>query len=223
MIPKIIWQTSKEPFNQLPRYAKDAAETWKNLNPEYKYIYMDDDEAKSFILHEFGEDWLEIFNSYPLGVMRGDLWRYMVVYIYGGVYADLDTLCINPIDTWINKKEDLIICIDDDNKNYAQLAFAAKPNNITIKNVLDLIKEKSKNINIKDKDFVPNTTGVYIWSKAIKMGMFDKHSIYCYNGKNRHLFHNGAIKHLGWSTWLPSENYVSWQQELNNMLGETDA
>jgi mannosyltransferase OCH1-like enzyme len=223
MIPKIIWQTSKDSFDKLPQYAKDAAQTWKNLNPEYEYVHMDDEKAKSFIIREFGEDWLKIFNSYPLGVMRGDLWRYMIIYIYGGVYADLDTICVNPIDTWINKDKDLIICIDDDNKNYAQLAFAAKPKNITIKNVLDLIKEKSKDTSIKDTDFVSDTTGVNIWTKGVKMGMLNEQSIYCYNGINRNLFHDGAIKHLGWSTWLPSENYISWQQELNNMLKETNA
>jgi mannosyltransferase OCH1-like enzyme len=219
MIPKIIWQTYKDPFNELPQYIRDCLQTWKDLNPEYEYRYMDDNEAKNFILQEFGQDWLDIFNSYPLGVMRGDLWRYMVVYIYGGVYADLDTLCKQPINSWINKNKDMIICVDDDPQYYAQLAFAASPNNPTIKLVLDLIKEASAKTPYANMEYVDKTTGILIWTEAVKHGIKNNHSIYCYDKENSRLFHNGAIKHLGWSTYSPHPNYASWQKEVKLMLG----
>ncbi|NBX27401.1 MAG: hypothetical protein EBR55_04000, partial [Chitinophagia bacterium] len=113
MIPKIIWQTYKYPFNELPQYAKDAAQTWKDLNPDYKYIYMDDQDCRSFILHEYGEDWVEIFDSCPIGVMRSDIWRYLVLYVYGGVYADLDTICLKPIKEWVSNNHSATISEDD--------------------------------------------------------------------------------------------------------------
>ena len=222
MIPKIIWQTYKDSFNELPQYVKDATQTWKNLNPEYKYLYMNDEEIRNFILHEFNEEWLNIFNSYPLGVMRGDLWRYMIVYIYGGVYADIDTICNKPIDTWINKNKDLIVCIDDDKINYAQLAFAAKPKNPTIKIVLDLIKKESINKKYIDNDFVHNITGVNIWTKAIKQGLVDNHSIYCYNGDDSMLFHSDAITHLVASSNWSTEGYVQWQKEILKILEDNE-
>ena len=34
-----------------------------------------------------------IFIKLSLKVMKGDLWRYCVVYHYGGIYADADTIC----------------------------------------------------------------------------------------------------------------------------------
>ena len=223
MIPKIIWQTYKDPFNDLPQYAKNAAQTWKDLNPEYKYIYMDDKEIESFIINEFDQEWLEIFNNYPLGVMRGDLFRYMITYIYGGVYADLDTICNVPISTWINTNTDMVICIDDDNINYAQLAFACTPKHPVLKTVLDLIKLESKQSSYSDLNFVHNTTGVYVWTKAVQLGFKNNNSIYCYNNEKSLLFHDGAITHLVGSNNWNTENYVQWQKEQIKYLKEKNA
>jgi mannosyltransferase OCH1-like enzyme len=78
-IPKIIWQTYKDPFDQLSDYIKNAANTWKKINLNYEYKYLDDKDAREFVLKEFGNEWIEIFDSYPLNVMRADLLRYMVL------------------------------------------------------------------------------------------------------------------------------------------------
>ena len=41
----------------------------------------------------------------PIAVMKADLWRYCVIYKYGGIYADADTVCkINPKETPITFK-----------------------------------------------------------------------------------------------------------------------
>ena len=218
MIPKIIWQTYKDPFNKLPQYAKDCAQTWKDLNPEYKYMYMDDSECRDFILYEYGEYWLSIFNSCPVGVMRGDLWRYLVIYKYGGVYADLDTLCKKPINSWIKNEYSLNICMDDDNYNYAQLAFAAESNDKTIGICLDLIKHAFINPDYLDKDFVHNLTGVNIWTKAIQIGYEKNNSIYCYKDESSMLFHNDAIVHLVASKNWSTEGYVQWQPLVKQMF-----
>lgn len=223
MIPKIIWQTYKDPFNQLPKYAKDAAQTWKDLNPDYKYIYMDDNDCRSFILHEFGEDWLEIFDNYPLGVMKADLWRYMIIYIYGGVYSDLDTICNIPISSWINTNTDMVICIDDDNKHYAQLAFAATPNHPTLKIVLDLIKERSTIKPYPDQEYVNKLTGISVWTDAVEIGLKEGHNIYCYQNEHSRLFHETAILHLVASKNWNTDGYVQWQKEILTIGDKNDS
>lgn len=214
MIPKIIWQTYKDPFNQLPQHAKDCAQTWKDLNPEYKYMYMDDNEAKSFILHEFGEDWLSIFNNYPIGVMRGDLWRYMIINKYGGVYADLDTVCNKPISSWIKKDYDLIVSDDEDLPTYTQFAFAGSPNNKITEIVLELIKQASQKINIEDKQMVHYTTGVDIWTKAINICKEQNEKIYIYGGGVNAIFNGNVMTHLGTSKGWHGNNYIQWTEEI---------
>jgi mannosyltransferase OCH1-like enzyme len=213
MIPKIIWQTYKDSFNSLPEIIKKAAQTWKDFNPEYKYIYMDDEEASAFILHEYGEDWLSIWNSCPIGVMRGDIWRYLVVNKYGGVYADLDTICNQPIESWLKINCDMIVCEDDDGINYAQLAFASCPEHPVLNKVLDYIKKEFENPDYSNKNFVHDMTGVHIWTRAIQDSVSSGvNNIYIYKGKDWELFHNGAITHLGSFKDWHKYGYKMWQK-----------
>jgi mannosyltransferase OCH1-like enzyme len=50
-----------------------------------------------FVTHEFPE-FLPTYLSYPSGILRADIWRVLVLYKYGGVYADIDVECLKPID-----------------------------------------------------------------------------------------------------------------------------
>jgi len=222
MIPKIIWQTYKDPFSELPQYAKDCAQTWKDLNPEYKYMYMDDEECRSFILHEFGEDWLAIFDGCPVGVMRGDIWRYLVLYTYGGIYADFDTICLKPIKEWVPDGYSAVISEDDVSGTYNQLTFASEPNNIIFKSVIDKIKQSFVNPNYSSKTFVDDLTGVSIWTQAIKdLNSDNLKNIFIYPEsqnvyleKNQAMYFNKAIKHLTASINWNTGYYVQWQKEI---------
>lgn len=239
MIPKIIWQTYKDPFDQLPQYAKDAAQTWKDLNPEYKYMYMSDEECRFFIEHEFGNEWLELFDNCPLGVMRGDIWRYLIISVYGGVYVDLDTVCTQPINSWMKEDFDLVLCLDDDMSKFAQYAFAGSPGSKIMSHVVSDLFIKLKNVDYKDYNFVHKTTGNYFWTESIKqyVGLQDiiptkmkwpdpilddmeSRGIYCY--RDWKYFHEGgSIKHLvahqNWNT----QGYVQWMKSLDELIADS--
>jgi mannosyltransferase OCH1-like enzyme len=80
---------------------RDWADTWIKLNPEYQYNLVDDDEIKKFIQTHFPH-YLPAFGKIEHGASRADLWRYLVMFKYGGVYADVDCICVNPLKEWIN-------------------------------------------------------------------------------------------------------------------------
>lgn len=230
MIPKIIWQTYKDPYDSLQEYMHNAINTWKTLNPEYEYRYMDDTQAAEFVLKEFGEEWHNIFINVPVGVMRGDLWRYMVIYKYGGVYTDLDTECLKPIDTWLDDEYDMIVC-PETSEHFCQWTFAATAGHPILKSVLDHIKEVFKNPDYKKPHFVHNTTGPAIWSKGIlaalditPTNLIDDHLLinssenaklmkfFCYGGEYWRIFHFKAVSHIyGSQKW--TEGYVQWIQD----------
>jgi mannosyltransferase OCH1-like enzyme len=230
-IPKTIWQTYKDPFDKLQPYMVDAVNTWKHHNPEYEYRYMDDEQAKEFVLKEYGQEWFEIFNSLPVGVMRGDLWRYMVIYKYGGVYADLDTLCNEPVFNWISNKHKFIVC-PENNRDFCQWTFAAASGHPFIKSVLDYIKDKLKNPNYEMQHFIHEHTGPTAWSNGIlnalnieygtnliddyqKINNSDiakENRFYLYGGERWRIFHFEAVKHMyGSQTW--KEGYVQWIED----------
>lgn len=98
-IPRVIWQTMKSRF--VPRILKDYVETWIELNPEYEYRFFDDGDIQDFINQEFPE-FRDGYRKISIGAMKSDFWRYLVIYKYGGVYADIDCRCINSLKNWIS-------------------------------------------------------------------------------------------------------------------------
>lgn len=231
MIPKIIWQTYKDPYDNLTPYMYDSIQTWKDKNPEYEYRYMDDAQAAEFVLNEYGSEWHEIFMNVPVGVMRGDLWRYLVIYKYGGVYADLDTECWEPISVWMKNDKEMIVCPEND-IHYCQWTFAASAGHPVLKSVLDHIKEGFKNPNYNQDHFVHIYTGPAAWTEGISKGLDIKvnsliddyrllnesnnaklYKFYCYGGDQWRIFHFMSVKHLYGSQVWKDGNYVQWIED----------
>jgi mannosyltransferase OCH1-like enzyme len=98
-VPKTIWQTMKT--NAVPPKMREWADTWIKLNPEYHYNFVDDDGMRKFIGFSF-PDYLQAFEKIKHGASKADLWRYLVMFKYGGVYADIDCICVNPLKEWID-------------------------------------------------------------------------------------------------------------------------
>ena len=100
-IPKIIWQTMNT--NRLPIFMKNYTDSWINLNPEYEYRFFDDDDIITFLKTDF-PDYLQGYNRLKFGASKADLWRYLIIYRYGGIYADIDSRCLNPLRKWVDPK-----------------------------------------------------------------------------------------------------------------------
>jgi hypothetical protein len=105
-IPKIVFQTSRS--RCVPERMAGFAEKWKFEGWSY---YFFDDEAMLRLLREFHEEFphLAMVQEHCImrGTMRADLWRYLVLWKYGGIYVDLDS---GPGKLWT---DDLIKDDDD--------------------------------------------------------------------------------------------------------------
>lgn len=66
---------------------------------------MDDEQASAFILDNYGPSVHSLYASFPLGVMRADFWRYAILYANGGIYSDIDTMCVTPADQWFPPRQ----------------------------------------------------------------------------------------------------------------------
>jgi mannosyltransferase OCH1-like enzyme len=167
MIPKIIWQTHSVEYPQLPDFILECSNTWKENNPNYEYRYLNDSDMDNFILEHFGKEWLDLLNSCPIKIMKVDTFKYMLLYIHGGVYADIDYICSAPIDSWSEKEENLIIFQDDLFLNFTQAVFASSKNNIILSKTIENIQKDLKNPDYKKRHLVGHTTGYLQFSKAI--------------------------------------------------------
>jgi hypothetical protein len=90
-IPKIVFQTSRSRCITPGLYK--LTQKWRF--PGWSYYFYDDD-ALMRILHEAYEEFphLKLFTESCIkyGTIKADLWRYLVLWKYGGLYADLDSV-----------------------------------------------------------------------------------------------------------------------------------
>ena len=95
-IPKIIHQIWIGP-NPCPI---NMMQTWKDKHPDFEYILWNEEELKKRDM-QFKcrkriiemEEWCG----------RADIMRLEILYKYGGIYIDADSICIEPIDNLIEK------------------------------------------------------------------------------------------------------------------------
>lgn len=111
-IPCRIHQTYKQAllpdadggdFGSLLRFAQ----TWQKQNPECVYQLWGDDMVDQFVRTKHPQ-FYPIFLALPKPVLKADLFRYMVVYDEGGVYADVDTEALRPMEYWTQPHHRLI-------------------------------------------------------------------------------------------------------------------
>lgn len=86
-IPLIIFQTWIT--KNLPDKMIKTINKLKTINPEFEHRLFDDEDIKNFLSEHFNPDVLNAFNKLIPGAFKADLWRYCVLYIYGGIYLDI--------------------------------------------------------------------------------------------------------------------------------------
>lgn len=109
-IPKIIHQTwcSKDKNDSIDNLRK----TWINNNPDFKYIYYDDNDINDFIKTYFSSDIYNCYKRIIAGTLKADFFRYCVLYIHGGFYIDIDNSCIKPLAEVIEPNTTLVTTTD---------------------------------------------------------------------------------------------------------------
>ena len=93
MIPKIIHQTWKTK-KLLPEFII-WRDSWIKLNPEFVFCFYTDRDINKFIRKNYPE-YEELWNSL-VNIEKVDVFRYLILYKYGGVYVDMDCECLKPI------------------------------------------------------------------------------------------------------------------------------
>eukprot|EP00040_Diaphanoeca_grandis_P040433 m.261811 g.261811 ORF g.261811 m.261811 type:complete len:376 (+) comp43207_c0_seq1:155-1282(+) len=95
-VPKILHQTWLSD-DILPQH-RPFFDSWdKCLPDDWLHVLWTDDEADSFVRQNAPAEFLETYLMYVYPIQRIDTFRYVLLKVYGGVYADLDNECFaNP-------------------------------------------------------------------------------------------------------------------------------
>lgn len=78
-----------------PRPPCSVREVVEEHNPGWTHVLWTDASADRFVAVHYPQ-FLATYAGYPLDIMRVDFLRYLWLYHFGGVYADLDYECYRP-------------------------------------------------------------------------------------------------------------------------------
>jgi hypothetical protein len=170
-MPKIIWQTHNYKYEDLPDHLKKVTKTWINLNPGWEYRYVDNEERDRVIKKDYpaiypsykqiewdksGDFADDFYTTYMRGVMQSDIWRMLTLYEHGGVYADMDSICIKPLDYELEKIGDkydaAIVPQQAGHLRFNNCNFAVTKNNYALGLCIEeALNEDFINLNLRKK------------------------------------------------------------------------
>jgi inositol phosphorylceramide mannosyltransferase catalytic subunit len=109
-IPKLIHQTTKNK-SQLPEFIRTNIDFLKRTNPGWRYNIYDDFDCEEFIAENYSDRHLFLYKMInpKYGAARADFFRYLLMFKVGGVYLDIKSTCIAPLDDVLIPDDEFIL------------------------------------------------------------------------------------------------------------------
>ena len=109
-IPRLIHMTASDP-NKVPSEIRANLDAIRALNPGWELRIHDDADILAFIGRAYGPAVLAIQSLIDAryGAARADCFRYLCLYAEGGVYLDLKSSTLVPLDTWLTTDDRFIV------------------------------------------------------------------------------------------------------------------
>lgn len=92
-IPKKVYMTWNTKL--LPSKMNEYVELMKTQNEDYEFHIYDDDDCIEFLKTNFPPIILQTYISLLPGAYKADLWRYAILFTYGGIYIDIKFVSLN--------------------------------------------------------------------------------------------------------------------------------
>ncbi|KAK0616152.1 nucleotide-diphospho-sugar transferase [Immersiella caudata] len=195
-IPKSIWQIFfPPPGAAVLDHDLVHSNDWIEMAPGYTYTLVSASEADRFIAENFGHrpEIGETYHALTNPAQKSDFLRYLLLYIRGGLYADVDTKPLVRLDDWIppERRRDvkLLIAVEYDETveahpddftypvQFCQWTIAAAPRHPVFAKMIDRVLTGLNDVarvqgttldkvNISDYN-VLNTTGPVAWTEVV--------------------------------------------------------
>jgi mannosyltransferase OCH1-like enzyme len=96
----ICWLQGQEHLNTHPNAAlfNENLKNWKLLNPDWNVKLISDTHLRN-ACKIFSKECLVLYDSFDLIHLKIDLGRYVMVYLYGGMYVDMDMYVLRSLKT----------------------------------------------------------------------------------------------------------------------------
>jgi len=216
--PRNIFQTWKT--ENVPEQWKEGQQSVIQKNPNWKYTLLTDSDNDS-IVKEYFPDFYQTFKSFKYPIQKADAVRYCVLYLYGGIYLDLDYICNKSFDDIKLTKEVGLIHSSTTNYSFTNSFLVSQPKSQFWLKCIEEMKKPLPFYKSLTKHFeIMNSTGPGLITLVA-----DKNKNYveeliniqtncgiCEVNKNLCVVDNKYIKPIKGSSWH------SWDSQLFNFL-----
>ena len=193
--PRKIWQTSRTSPAGLEADDRKAIQSWVKSNQKHRYEILTQHSAESYVRDKFAhrQDIAEVFIDLQDPILRADLIRYLVLLGDGGIYSDIDTMALKPIEDWVptgwQKDVNLVVGIEYDtlgggrwvdwtlDLQFATWAIMAKPGHLCMEITIDRVVSRLKKLAQKQGTTISgikttfhevlDTTGPALFTQAV--------------------------------------------------------
>jgi mannosyltransferase OCH1-like enzyme/predicted GH43/DUF377 family glycosyl hydrolase len=243
IIPFNIFQTWHT--LDLPPKMKNNVELLKLQNPEFTHHLYDDNMCREFIKNNYDKDILYSFDKLKPGAYKSDLWRYCILYKYGGIYLDIKLNCTNgfKLKYLTNKEYFVRDRIVHSNNGIYQAFLVTLPNNNILFNCIQKIVQNVKNnvysynslsvtgpqmmskyfnnIDMSKLELSFNGTGIFMHNNIIMNVYNDYRKEQYFNQKTEHYYNMWYKKYIyNYPVLNPKTKIDLSKQTTVNILGK---
>ena len=240
-IPKTIHQIWYQGEEHIPSNYRYYASSWRHYNKDYEYLLWVKEDI-SELISKIYPHYYNFYESLPSMIQKIDFAKYCIMYAYGGVYVDMDSECLKPIDSLFSrsKKKLFVVSLDVDifeqfASNYYETLynngwFASTQKNALWKLVMKHISKQSMERHWYETNigYIFRTTGPKAFSQVVN------------NFSEKKVIDNNLIDPIKWTDYISpahidyskySDSYSihhygsksingnSWQSNSEIMLG----
>ncbi|KAJ3081735.1 membrane-bound alpha-1,6- mannosyltransferase Initiation-specific [Rhizoclosmatium hyalinum] len=119
-----IWWTSDSSL--LSSFYQRIQSSWIHLNPGYTYTLFDDTKMDAWIKKYASDHEKKVYFKAGLLHQRVGVFKILWLIKSGGVFADIDTECLHPIDTWRLAMDGVGLAVGIQNQIQTPLPHIAK-------------------------------------------------------------------------------------------------
>lgn len=149
-IPRIIWMTMSDRLihGEMGAFQYRLLAEYYKKNEEYEFIISGDSVSDEFMKSpEVKKEWQQAYTKARNGAEKADIWRYAVMYLYGGVYMDADMTAITSFEEvfdGLGKDASFIQQFTEKNHGYETATYGMffTPGNQLLEDLLDEIAKK---------------------------------------------------------------------------------
>jgi mannosyltransferase OCH1-like enzyme len=169
-IPHIVhfmWLSKDTPYQdvEIPNKYEKYIKSWQDNNQGFEYIYWSGKKILDLISENLPQ-YVEYYKSIPEIISKCDFARFAIIYVYGGVYTDLDFFCRKNISPLLTGESYFVLepreHFENDEYRMVNGIFAACPQNEFILGWLDTMSKKSKFISVMQNN---GPLGLYNYAK----------------------------------------------------------